>query len=476
MKKIKTFLLKTLLFSVVFVAVPIHVFSNRFESVRIEEEPDLRIEQLNNVLSVYISSVEQVLGKLSPNDKPSLGFVARWNFHADGPKILRLITILEENIKYKQCSQCLNAINEIFYLQLRQLIIDLDIGQAGGLLLSARGDTVTNSQKRKTVFSARPDSHIKSKLKEILSNVYEYKNIADVALAYEYDSTPPASIMTKATINILRARAHRNWSYEKQKDFIGQKLDRAKRDILRVCGSEQGGAGLPVPENIPGFIDILKEVVIVRAPASSIGRLLRLTIVGSGALALCAAAVYGVYYVSSNIGVNTGAKLDSGLRNVAAEPVKDVVRVLEQGVSVSLGEDANGLMGVLKKLLESKEPSVVNKLAETVIDMLGDMNMNRLFGQIADKMEKNEPLITFGAVLPGQKIAENVAEGVTGVSKKVGSFVVNEAKTTKDFYFNLAKLTKRFFWDKWREPGLQTEHNSREEDEDYDERDQNFYN
>lgn len=334
-----------LLLSFIFFITPAISFA------RVEEEPDRRIVQLNESIStIGMFGVEKVLGKLSLDSKPRTGFVAKWNFHSDGPKILKLIETLEGHTEHEECVRCLNAINEIFYLQLRQLLVELDVSQIDGLQLGMKGMDVSakGSSKSKKLFGVHSANYVKSKLLEILFKIYDCQNTRRVGLAYSYETLPMAAIMTKAIINILRARAHTKWSYEKQKDFVVQKLDQTKKELLSVFGLVRSQTDISV-DDLSGFVDILKTIVIERKQGVAWGKFFKWTFVTGGIIAACAAAVYAGYLISSSLGKEAADRFEQVPR--AIDDLRRDIRDIKVTIEHEIGPQTKD--GSLMKFLDA---------------------------------------------------------------------------------------------------------------------------
>jgi len=318
MKKLKSSLLVVLFCSFIFLVTVDVSFAQRVTTI--EEEADRRIEQLNrDLMTIGIFGVEKVLGPLSRAEKPRLSFIVNWDFHGEGPRILTFIELLEKHKNLKECSRCLDALNELFYLQFRQLIVELNINRTSEIQfdqnnVDSHRDIHFKGFRDKNNLFGSSNKYAKLKLLEILFKVYDCQSIRnDDAFRYSYESPVLAMLMTKIAINVFRARSHINWSYEKREDFLAQKLDRFKKELLiafnQVSKKNVSVSNSILVQDLVDFVDVVKITAIERIMPFPWGSVIKWTLIGGATIATAVGIAYGLYMILGGVGQVSANKI-----------------------------------------------------------------------------------------------------------------------------------------------------------------------
>jgi len=327
--------------------------------LQVEEEADRRIVQLNDdLIHTHLVAVSNILGDLPADANPRSFLVKRgyWNFYEEGVKVLRLVELLVRYKNIASCQACLNAINEVFYLQFYEFLGELSIDE--------KKDAYGN---------------LKTRLLETLFHVYQCQNHGKLEMTYSYETPPLALTFTKLVVTVFRVVAIKQWVYEKKKSFLMQRLDGCKASIFSTLHAMSSSEGKYVPtyEELSLFIDTLKHVTLKKPTPFPWATVLKW--VGAGTLVVV--FVVGGYWAFKHFGASAADNLGKKPIQVGKEEksflksVQDFIESMTDKNSKNKKKKENAYARFLRawtRILTDKKEGAFTKLAGEIARMLGD--------------------------------------------------------------------------------------------------------
>lgn len=219
--------------------------------------PPVAIKQKIKALNNYIVEEKfQEIEDLSDEIRPK-HFIAYCNdssikndFYVQAPKILKLITFLEENRDRLECEECLDSIIEIFYWQCQKFINDIDLEKV--VLDESLSEPVSQH-------------HVKKRLLEILFRIYYFHNLEEDDFIYPYDITPLSLLTTRMIINAFIAKTHLCWGFRERSCFLYEQFfvvkNKLRNSMYRNQRSIASGRYVDI-KKMEWFVDNLQEIFI----------------------------------------------------------------------------------------------------------------------------------------------------------------------------------------------------------------------
>lgn len=299
------------------------------------DEPDRRIQQLDNYLKKLMPYVEKALThidkdgtkhtyRLSYKNRPETFIATIWSFKYESEKIKNYMKILQENISKPACAESLQRISEIFYWQFRRVILNLP--------------ALPDDQKR-----------------EALDTFFKIQDSQKITSKTSLDAPPINLIFLKTVIKLFLVYLN-TWSYQEKVDFSAQKLDEAKRDLI---GALQNTSlfNAPTEENLIDFTDILKLSLIKKPWPIPWKKIAKYTAI-SGATSIA--------FIATSIVILLVTFRITNSFTEQAKTTKALTKTInEKGIQINFPEEFNDLAEQLAKTIEgdgSGEPGEVTQL------------------------------------------------------------------------------------------------------------------